>query len=60
MNTELFAHGEKITKESPEKSTRMLGIHINPALNWKRQFEVMRKKLNISITYLCARLINMQ
>ena len=50
VETELFVHGERIECVDPTKSTRTLGVHINPSLSWDDQFEVMRKKLYISIT----------
>ena len=50
VETELFVYGERIECIEPTKSTRILGVHINPSLSWDDQFEVMRKKLHISIT----------
>ena len=46
----LFVYGEKIESISPTESTRTLGVHINPLLSWNGQFEIMHKKLHISIT----------
>ena len=50
VETKLFVHGERIVCVEPTKSTGTLGVHINPLLSWDDQFEVMRKKLHISIT----------
>ena len=54
MSTESFAYRKEVGNESPTNSIRTLGVHINPAFAYSGQFEVMRKKLYISI----ARLMN--
>jgi len=51
-------HGKKITYEKATVSTRTLGVYINPSLCWKSQFEVMKRKLQISITKLVNTDIN--
>ena len=52
VEIELFVHEERIVSVVPTESTRTLGVHINLSLSWNGQFEVMRKKLHISITKL--------
>ena len=51
-------HGKKITCEKATVSTRTLGVYINPSLCWKSQFEMMKRKLQISITKLVNTDIN--
>ena len=40
------------------ESTRILGVHITPSLNWKGQFEIMKKKVHTAITKLMNTQIN--
>ena len=51
-------HEQVIEMENIFKSTRTLGVHINPALTWDDQFQVMRKKLHVLITKLMNTDIN--
>ena len=50
QEAQLKVHNVEIKSIPVEEATRTLGVHISPALNWKSQFEVMRKKLEVSIT----------
>jgi len=50
MKADIVVHNERIESVPINEATRTLGVHINPALSWKSQFEVMRTKLNKSIT----------
>ena len=51
---EIAVREEKIKSIPLNEATRTLGVHINPALSWKSQFEIMREKLNKSIIkFMC-------
>ena len=52
VEAELVVQGEQTRSIQIKTSTRTLGMHLAPALEWKGQFEVMRKKLHMSITKL--------
>ena len=43
LEANLEVHEKVIVQEDIFKSTRTLGVHITPLLQWDRQFEVMRK-----------------
>ena len=45
-------HGDQIQQIELSISTRTLGVHVTPTLNWKGKFEVMKRKLNVSIIKL--------
>ena len=51
-------HDKRIEYVDATVSTRTLGMYINPFLNWKSQFEVMRKKLHVLIIKLVNTDIN--
>ena len=55
LDANIKVHGERIKSIDVHASTRTLGVHLTPALSWKGQFEVMRKKINLSI----CKIINM-
>ena len=46
----LEVHNVEIKPIKVEEATRTLGVHISPAISWNSQFEVMRKKLDKSVT----------
>ena len=58
LEAKIEVHGEQIQLIDVKQSTRTLGVHLTPALNWTGQFEVMRKKLNQSITKIMNMDIN--
>ena len=58
LNATIVVHGETIKAIDVSQSTRTLGVHLNPAISWKGQFEVMRKKMNTSITKMMNMEIN--
>ena len=58
MSAHLEVHNKIFEMENIHQSIRTLGVHITPTLEWKGQFEVMRKKLHVSITKLMATDIN--
>ena len=58
MSAHLEVHNRIIEIENINQSIRTLGVHITPTLEWKGQFEIMRKKLHVSITKLMATDIN--
>ena len=49
LDANIEVHGEKIKSIDVNTSTRTLGVHLTPALSWKGQFKVMRKKMATSI-----------
>jgi len=54
QEAEIAVRDEKIKSIPINEATRTLGVHINPALSWKTQFEKMREKLNKSIIkFMC-------
>ena len=52
IDAHLEVHEQVIEIENIFKSTRTLGVHINPALTWNDHFQVMRKTLYVLITKL--------
>lgn len=58
MEATIEVHGQVIASLDITQSTRTLGVHLNPALSWKGQFEVMRKKMDTSIKKLMNMEIN--
>ena len=44
LQANLLVHDEIIQSIDVTKATRTLGVHLTPSLNWKDQFEVMKKK----------------
>ena len=58
LEASIKVHGEIIKEINVNQSTRTLGVHLTPALNWKGQFEVMRKKMHQSITSIMNMDIN--
>ena len=52
LNAELVVYGKQILQIEVNNSIRILGVYMTPTLNWKSQFEIMRKKINNSITKL--------
>ena len=58
VTANLVVNEEIIRQESVENSTRTLGVYVTPSLSWKTQFEVMKKKLHVSITKLMNTDIN--
>ena len=59
LNAQLEVHNKVIEIVDISKSTRTLDVHITFSLNQKDQFEVMRKKLYISIIKLMTTDINL-
>ena len=49
INTKLEVHQTNIVIINDHESIRILGVYLNLALNWKGQFEVMKKKMHQSI-----------
>ena len=45
ITAEIKVHEMKITQIDISESTRTLGVHVIPSLQWKTQFEVLRKKV---------------
>ena len=58
ITAELVVHGEEIKQIDILESTRILGVHITLSLNWKSQFEVMRRKMDSSVSKLVCISIN--
>ena len=46
LNAVIKVYGEIIKEIDVNKSTRTLGVYLTPALSWKGQFKVMRKKMH--------------
>ena len=58
LSTHLEVHDQVIKMENIFKSMRTLEVHIIPSLTWDNQFQVIWKKLHISITKLINTDIN--
>ena len=41
----VYIHGKQIVQIDVNNSTRILGVHVIPALSWKTQFEILRAKV---------------
>ena len=52
VEEELAMHGEQTRSIRMKTSTRTLRMYLTPDLEWKGQFEAMRKKIHMSITKL--------
>ena len=58
LSDTLVVHEEQIQPIETHKITRKLGVQMTPTLNWKRQFEIMKNKLNLSISKLMQTNVN--
>ena len=45
IEAEISIHEKKIEQIKITDSTRTLGVHVTPSLQWKTQFEVLRNKV---------------
>ena len=50
--TELWLNGKKLVELDFNESQRTLGVCINPALTWTKQFEIMKEKMCVAMSKL--------
>ena len=49
MPVEIEVNNVKVQQVDYKKSQRLLGVHMSPTLEWNKQFEVMKDKMNEAV-----------